>query len=195
STLPATQGGRSGVLSAAAGPLATAAQPAVVTRAAWGARNQACAPDVASGLVAAVVHHTATTNGYASVDAAKAQIRNIQAYHIDGRGWCDIGYNFLVDKWGNIYEGRANGMTQPVVGVHAGGFNTGTVGVSMLGDYTATTPSAATQDAVGRIIGWRLGAYGVDPRGTMSYYTGNGDNSRFKNQWVTLPRVFGHRDT
>lgn len=172
---------------------AAAAQPAVVTRAQWGARSQVCAPDVARSLVGAVVHHTAGSNAYTSVAQAMQQIRNDQAYHIDGRGWCDIGYNFIVDKWGNIYEGRANSLTQAVIGVHAGGFNTGTVGVSMLGTYTAA-PSAATQDAVGRIIGWRLGRYGVDPQGWMSYATGNGENSRYKNQTVNLPRVFGHRD-
>lgn len=172
---------------------AVAPQPAVVTRAQWGARSQVCAPDVARSLVGAVVHHTAGSNAYTSVAQAMQQIRNDQAYHIDGRGWCDIGYNFIVDKWGNIYEGRANSLTQAVIGVHAGGFNTGTVGVSMLGSYT-TAPSAATQDAVGRIIGWRLAQYGVDPQGWMSYATGNGENSRYKNQTVNLPRVFGHRD-
>jgi len=77
--------------------------------------------------------------------------------------------------------------------VHSGGFNTGTVGVSMLGTYGAA-PSAATQQSVAQIIGWRLGAYGVDPQGSMTYYTGVGENSRYQNQNVNLPRVFGHRD-
>lgn len=80
-----------------------------------------------------------------------------------------------------------------MIGVHAGGFNTGTVGVAMLGTYSAA-PSAATQQAVGRIIGWRLGQYGLDPRGWMSYYTGAGQNSRYQNRTVSLPRIFGHRD-
>lgn len=184
----------SSVTSAEPAAVATAVSaPAVYSRASWGARAQACAPDVASSLVGAVVHHTAGSNSYTTVAAAMQQIRNDQAYHIDGRGWCDIGYNFIVDKWGNIYEGRANSMTAPVIGVHAGGFNTGTVGVAMLGSYDAA-PSAATQQAVGQIIGWRLGAYGVDPQGWMSYYTGVGENSRYQNQYVSLPRVFGHRD-
>ncbi|WP_431837348.1 DUF4214 domain-containing protein [Cellulomonas sp. Y8] len=170
-----------------------ASQPAVISRAQWGARGQICAPDVAKSLVGAVVHHTAGSNAYSTVAQAMQQIRNDQAYHIDGRGWCDLGYNFVVDKWGNIYEGRANSLTQPVIGVHAGGFNTGTVGVAMLGTYSSA-PSAATQQAVGAIIGWRLGAYGVDPQGWMSYATGMGENSRFQNTTVSLPRVFGHRD-
>src|SRR5665647_2868216 len=109
--------------------------PTIITREQWGARPQVCTPDVATthGLIGAVVHHTAGSNGYSTIAEAMQQIRGDQAYHIDGRGWCDIGYNFVVDKWGNIYEGRANSLTRPVIGVHAGGFNTGTVGVSMLG--------------------------------------------------------------
>jgi hypothetical protein len=178
---------------AAASVRTVASQPAVISRAQWGARGQICAPDVARSLVGAVVHHTAGSNAYGSVAAAMQQIRNDQAYHIDGRGWCDLGYNFIVDKWGNIYEGRANSLSQPVIGVHAGGFNTGTVGVAMLGTYSSA-PSAATQQAVGAIIGWRLGAYGLDPQGWMSYATGMGENSRYQNTTVSLPRVFGHRD-
>jgi hypothetical protein len=172
-----------------------AASPAVqvISREAWGARAQVCTPDVAAQLVGAVVHHTAGSNDYRTVDEAMQQIRNDQRYHIDGRGWCDLGYNFVVDKWGNIYEGRAKSLTQPVIGVHAGGFNTGTVGVSMLGTYAAV-PSAATQQSVAQIIGWRLGAYGVSPTGSMSYATGSGENSKYTNTTVTLPRVFGHRD-
>jgi len=171
----------------------TVAVPTVISRAAWGARAPACAADVASTLVGAVVHHTADPNTYSTVDEAMARIRADQAYHIDGRGWCDTGYNFIVDKWGNIYEGRANSLTEAIIGVHAGGFNTGTVGVAMLGTYDSTPPAAMVA-SVAQIIGWRLGAYGIDPTGTMQYKTGVGENSRFKNQTVTLPRVFGHRD-
>lgn len=174
-------------------PTATAAEPRVISRAEWGAPAQVCTPDVADGLVGAAVHHTADSNSYSTVAQAMQQIRNDAIYHIGTRGWCDIGYNFVVDKWGNIYEGRANSLREPVIGVHAGGFNTGTVGVAILGTYDAA-PSAAAIQSVGRIIGWRLGAYRVDPLGTMSYYTGVGENSRFQNQTVVLPRVFGHRD-
>ncbi|NKY09929.1 N-acetylmuramoyl-L-alanine amidase [Cellulomonas hominis] len=175
-------------------PAATSAgAPRVISRSEWGAPAQVCAPDVARDLVGAVVHHTAGSSTYGSVAEAMAQLRNDAAYHINTRGWCDIGYNFVVDKWGNIYEGRAGSMTAPVIGVHAGGFNTGTVGVAMLGTYDSA-PSTATRAAVGTIIGWRLGSYRIDPRSTMRYTTGSGENSRFSNETVTLPRVFGHRD-
>jgi len=166
----------------------------IITRAEWGARPQVCTPDVAPhGLVGAAVHHTAGSNSYSTVAEAMRQIRGDQAYHIDGRGWCDIGYNFIVDKWGNIYEGRADSLFYPVVGVHAGGFNTGTVGIAMLGTYSGYPP-AQVQQSVGQIIGMRLSAYNVDPRGVMIYHTGTGENSKFQNQDVSLNRVFGHRD-
>ncbi|MCL3862725.1 DUF4214 domain-containing protein [Actinotalea sp. K2] len=178
---------------AAVETVSTAGAPRVISRAQWGAPAQVCKPAVASKLVAAVVHHTAGSNNYATQAQAMQQLRNDAAYHINGRGWCDLGYNFVVDKWGNIYEGRAGSMTQPVVGVHAGGFNTGTLGVSMLGTY-GSLPPIVTQQAVAEIIGWRLGAYGVDPRGSFNFYTSGGQNSRFANQNVWLPRVLGHRE-
>jgi uncharacterized protein with LGFP repeats len=174
---------------------AATAAPRVISRSEWGARDQVCTPDVASKLVGAVVHHTAGSNDYSTVAEAEQQIRNDQSYHINQLGWCDIGYNFIVDKWGNIYEGRANSLTQPVIGVHAGGFNTGTVGISMLGDYSTLTPPPATVDAVAQIAAWRLGAYGVDPQGTISYYTYGGQNSKIPaNTSITLPTIFAHRD-
>jgi hypothetical protein len=180
-----------------AGLLATsvAAAPRVISRAEWGARSAVCTPDVASQLVGVVVHHTADNAAYSTVDQAMAMIRADQAYHIDGRGWCDIGYNFVVDKWGNIYEGRANSLTEPVIGVHAGGFNTGTVGISMLGNYETTATPRAMIDAVGLIAGWRLAGYGVDPQGRINYLTLGGENSKIPvGTTINLPAIFAHRD-
>lgn len=178
------------------GLVQAAAAPTVISRAAWGAPAQRCTPSVASTLVGAVVHHTAGPNTYANQAEAMQQIRNDAVYHISKLGWCDIGYNFIVDKFGYIYEGRARSLTQAVVGAHAGGFNTGTVGVSMLGTYGATPP-AATQRSVAQIIGWRLGSYGVDPKTSMTYRAGGGtpgSGQKYFNRNVALPRVFGHRD-
>ncbi|MDC7123254.1 peptidoglycan recognition protein [Cellulomonas fimi] len=181
--------GSAGGVRTAAGP-----GPTIVTRAQWGARAQACAPDVASRVVAAVVHHTADGD-YGSVEQAMQQLRNDQRYHIESRGWCDLGYNFVVDKWGNIYEGRANSLTRPVIGVHAGGFNTATVGIALLGDYSTTGPTPAALDAVARVAAWRLAAYGVDPLGTLDYLTLGGENSKFPaGTTVRLPSIFAHRD-
>jgi uncharacterized protein with LGFP repeats len=80
-----------------------------------------------SSLDVAVIHHTASTNSYSEGTAA-AQIRSVYAYHTASLGWNDIGYNFLVDRYGRIYEGRAGGVDRAVQGAHAGGFNNGTVG-------------------------------------------------------------------
>ena len=169
--------------------------PSVYSRAAWGARPAVCTPGVADTIKAAVVHHTADSNSYSTVAEAMQQIRNDQAFHIDVRGWCDIGYNFLVDKWGNIYEGRAHSGDEPVIGVHAGGFNTATVGIAMLGDFSALTPSAATQESVAEVIAWRLGAYQRDPSSTIGYTTLGGETSRYApGTWLALPTVIGHRD-
>lgn len=167
--------------------------PRIYSRAEWGAAPQSCTPSTASRLVGAVVHHTAGSNAYRTVGEAMQQLRNDQRYHMVTRGWCDLGYNAVVDKWGNVYEGRAHSLTRPVIGVHAGGFNTGTFGISMLGTYDAP-PSAETQRAVGFILGRRLGMYGVDPQGTADVWTSGGDNSRYRDQTVRLPRIYGHRD-
>jgi hypothetical protein len=178
-------------VAAVAVPAAT--RPSIVTRAQWGAAAPTCVMGTAP-LVGAVLHHTADSNSYSTQAQAMSLIRNDQRYHMQSRGWCDLGYNFVVDKWGTIYEGRAGSLTSSVIGVHAGGFNTGTVGIAMLGTYGTVTPSAAVVRSVAQIIGWKLQPYGVDPTGSMRYYTGAGENSRYANQWVTLPRVFGHRD-
>lgn len=192
----AAAGGDAVIRTAAAVVPTAVAAPRVYSRAEWGARAPSCTPDVARTLLAAVVHHTAGSNSYSSVAQAMQQIRNDQAYHITGRGWCDIGYNFLVDKWGNVYEGRANSGTQPVIGVHAGGFNTSTVGISMLGDYSSITPSAGTQESVARVIAWRLSQYHRDPTSTVGYTTLGGENSRYPaGTSLALPVVVGHRDT
>ena len=84
----------------------------------------------------AVVHHTAGTNRYTPAQAA-AIVRGIEVYHVKGNGWNDIGYNFLVDRFGTVYEGRGGGMTRNVIGAHALGFNTGTVGVALIGNFHA----------------------------------------------------------
>ena len=175
--------------------VATQPAPRVISRAEWGAAPQSCTPDVARTLVGAVVHHTAGSNDYSTMAEAAQQIRNDQRYHMVSRGWCDLGYNFVVDKWGNIYEGRANSLNAPVIGVHAGGFNTGTVGISMLGNFSSVGTPAAMIDAVGRIVGLRLAAYNINPTDSFVFHTLGGQNSKFAaGTNVPLPRVFAHRD-
>jgi uncharacterized protein with LGFP repeats len=175
---------------------AAVARPAIISRAAWGAdeslRN--CSASYSSGIKAAAVHHTAGSNSYTS-GAAAGVVRGIYAYHTNSLGWCDIGYNFLVDKWGRIYEGRAGGMDKPVRGAHAGGFNDKTVGISMIGNYDLVGVPAAMQDAVARVAAWKLGNADIDPQGSTTLVSAGGSSARWPSGTTrTLPTVFAHRD-
>ncbi|WP_261862371.1 N-acetylmuramoyl-L-alanine amidase, partial [Mycobacterium montefiorense] len=101
-----------------------------------------------------IVHHTAGSNDYAPEDSAGI-VRSIYEYHTRELGWCDIAYNALVDKYGQVFEGRFGGMTRPVEGSHTGGFNVDTWGVAMLGDFDAVPPTPLQLKMTGRLIGWR----------------------------------------
>lgn len=185
----------------AAARTAGAVGPTIITREQWGAAPATCSWGSAPALKGGVVHHTVNANDYTSPAQAMQLIRNDQAFHQadppSGNGWCDIGYNFLVDKWGNIYEGAAGSLERALIGAHTGGFNTGTVGVAMVGTYTSVTPSAAQLDGVAKIIGYRLAQYGVDPAGKATFTAASKTaGGRFEaGQSVVLPKVFGHRDT
>jgi hypothetical protein len=175
----------------AAGPM-----PRVYSRAEWGAdeRIRTWAPEYASTIKAATVHHTADSNDY-TADRVPAILRSMYAYHAQTRGWGDIGYNVIIDKFGRIFEGRYGGLASTVIGAHAGGFNTYTFGVSMLGNYDDVAVPQATVDAVSSIIAWKLGLFRVDPRGTTVLTSGGGGTSKYAaGVNVRLPTIFGHRD-
>ncbi|SDG09739.1 N-acetylmuramoyl-L-alanine amidase, partial [Klenkia brasiliensis] len=175
---------------------AAMAMPDVYSRAQWGADEsiRTWDPEYAPTIRAATLHHTADTNNY-TADQVPAMMRSIYRYHTVSRGWGDIGYNVIVDKYGRLWEGRYGGLASTVVGAHAGGFNSGTFGVSMLGNYdTAPTPQVMV-DAVSAIIAWKFSLYGVDPAGTVTLTSGGGGTSRYAaGARVTLPTIFGHRD-
>ena len=166
--------------------------PTITSRASWGARAPKSSPTYGSGVRLGVVHHSASANGYAAADVP-AILRSLQAYHMDGQGWSDLGYNFVVDRFGRIWEGRAGGTDRAVVGAHAAGFNTNTVGVMVLGEYTNEVPSALAVDAAGEILGWRMFLDGVDPSGSVAFTSG-GSNTVPAGVTRTYPRVIGHRD-
>lgn len=159
--------------------------PAMFTRAQWGARpNTPCdSPRYGDHTLGVIFHHTAGTNSY-SRSQSKAIVRATQAYHMSGRGWCDIGYNFLVDKYGQIFEGRSGGVLQQVRGAHAGNYavNTYDMGVSMMGNLDRVRPTAAMKTAAVRLIGWRLGTNFLPAKGTYAI-AGH-----------RLNRIAGHRD-
>jgi hypothetical protein len=175
--------------------LSATGKPTIVPRAGWGADEEIvrAKPLVAPAIRLAVVHHTAGTNSYTAAQAP-AIVRGIEVYHVKGNGWNDIGYNFLVDRFGNVYEGRGGGIERNVIGAHSEGFNTGTVGVALIGNYAHATPPKAQQTALVGLLAWRLDVAHIDPLSTVLYTSGG--NLKFKRgKNVTLRAISGHRDT
>ncbi|MGH3093001.1 MAG: N-acetylmuramoyl-L-alanine amidase, partial [Gaiellaceae bacterium] len=169
--------------------------PAIVRRSEWGANESIVrgTPAYADRLRLSIVHHTAGTNGYSRAEAPGI-VRGIQRYHVQGNGWNDIGYNFLVDKYGRIYEGRAGGIGRNVIGAHAQGFNTGSVGVAVLGTYGSRRISSAARSAIQALLAWRLDVAHVDPVSRLTFASYG--NPRFDaGTKVRLRAVSGHRDT
>ena len=168
-------------------------RPRIVSREQWGAdeswrRN----PSYASLARYAVVHHTAGSNGYTQAQAP-AVVRGIYSYHARTLGWSDIGYNFLVDRYGTIYEGRAGGVHRPVIGAHARGFNTGSIGVSIMGDFTSSAPPQVAQQAVADVLSWKFDLHGIIPDGQITVRSG-GSNKYPSGTEVRIPTIIGHRD-
>ncbi|ORX06663.1 N-acetylmuramoyl-L-alanine amidase [Mycolicibacillus trivialis] len=169
--------------------------PAIIGRAQWGAdETTRCPADYGDRIRAAVVHHTAGSNDYSPQDSP-AIVQAIQAYHTRTLGWCDIAYNALVDRYGQVFEGRAGGINRAVRGSHTGGFNTGTWGVAMLGNFDDEPPTAVQARTVARLLGWRLSLDGVDPLGTATLRSAGGAyTSVVRDTVTTLPAIFTHRD-
>ncbi|MGW0040948.1 N-acetylmuramoyl-L-alanine amidase [Rhodococcus sp. NPDC003348] len=170
--------------------------PSVITRAQWGAdESLRCEePTYDDMLGGATVHHTAGSNDYTRAESAEI-VRSIYAYHAQTLGWCDVGYNVLVDRYGQIFEGRAGGLDRNVQGAHAGGFNENTFGIAMMGDFSTTAPPQATIDSVGRFLGWRLAKAGLDPQGhTTMWSEGTEFTPVPQGQAIDLPVIFAHRD-
>ncbi|MDX3494166.1 peptidoglycan recognition protein [Streptomyces turgidiscabies] len=183
-------------------PPSTAVKPPITLRAGWGA-DETMSPEapeyLTGGIKAVVVHHTAETNDY-TCDQSPAIIRGIYTYHVKTNGWKDIGYNFLVDKCGTIFEGRKGGIDKPVFGAHAYGFNSQTTGISVLGNYNLVEPPTAVLTSVARLAAWKLGQYGVDPAGTTTLTAGAAGTSQYNTRtWKTgdqlsFPTIHGHGD-
>ena len=175
--------------------LTAAEAPAIVPRKEWKADERIVrhTPSYADAVRLSVVHHTAGQNVYSRAEAP-AIVKAIQLYHVQGNGWNDIGYNFLVDRYGVVYEGRGGGVDRNVIGAHAQGFNTGSVGVALLGTYSSAAPTAASQKAIQELLAWRLDRAHVDPLSTMTYVS-NGSNRFRMGIPVFMRAVSGHRDT
>jgi hypothetical protein len=188
---PGTEPARAGVATAAT------VRPRIVSRAAWGAdeRIRRAAPVYSDTVKAAFVHHTVQSNSYSPSESA-ALVRADYLYHVRTRGWNDIGYNFLVDRYGRVFEGRYGGITRAVLGAHAGGFNTNTTGVALLGTFTTRRPASPMLAALERLVAWKLDLTHVDPRGRTVLTSAGGANTRYPpGRRVVVNTILGHRST
>lgn len=169
-------------------------RPRIVTRNGWGADEKLRERGFVytKSVKAAFVHHTASGNNYKCAQAPSV-IRGIYRYHVRSMGWRDIGYNFLVDKCGTIYEGRAGGVTKAVLGAHTLGFNSDSMGIAAIGTFSSSKPTASAVTAVAKLTAWKLGLFGADPKG-KTYLKSGGGNLYPKGKNVRLNVISGHRD-
>lgn len=169
-------------------------QPGIITRAQWGADEsiRECCPRYAPAVHMAFVHHTVGSNSYTKSQSA-ALVRGIYAYHVKNRGWSDIGYNFLVDRYGQVFEGRYGGMTAPVIGAHVLGFNTGSTGVSLMGTFMTTSPTSSMVASLKNLLAWKLDVHHVPPVGSVVMTSGGSDLYPAGTK-RTFNRISGHRD-
>jgi hypothetical protein len=170
-------------------------QPALVSREAWG--GDACPPraDPSYGEVKlAFIHHTVSTNAYGPEDSA-AMVLGICRYHRNSNGWNDIGYNFLVDRFGTIFEGRAGGTGEAVVGAQAQGYNSQSSGIASIGTFSTAGQSEAGLRAIASLLSWKLALHSVPARGKVSLVSGGGSTNRYPSgSRPTFERISGHRD-
>ncbi|WP_371236830.1 peptidoglycan recognition protein family protein [Streptomyces pimonensis] len=174
----------------------TAPRPPIMPRAVWAgdAGRAQPPPRYDDKVVAVFVHHTDSPNDYDCAEAP-AHIRNLHEGQTTSRDWDDIGYNFLVDRCGTIYEGRAGGPGRPVTGAHTLGFNHRSTGVAALGTFRAGVPvPPAMERAIAALAAWKLGLSGTDPRSDVQLVSSN-DGSRYASgTTATLPALAGHSD-
>jgi hypothetical protein len=171
-------------------------QPPIIARSAW---SQGARPRVAPSygdVRLAFVHHTENLNGYGA-GAVPAMLYAIYLFHTDVRGWHDIGYNFVVDEFGRIWEAREGGVDAPVVGAQAGGYNAVSTGVAVLGSFQSALPSAAALSALQQLLAWKLSLHGVAAEGQVTVAVdpaGASYTPYAPGTHVTLPHIAGHRD-
>jgi hypothetical protein len=177
-------------------PTTNAPAPRIIPRSAWDPQNR-CRPRAPSGfgrVRMAFVHHTVSLNGYSRSQAA-GLVLGVCLFHRNGNGWDDIGYNFLVDRYGQVFEGRAGGLDQPVVGAQAGGFNVPSTGVSMIGNFTRVAPPKAAMSSLAKLLAWKLSIHGVPAKGRLTVVSAGGSSTGYRaGTKVTLNRISGHRD-
>ena len=173
-------------------PLGMPGEPRIVSRAGWGADESLRSGGALYGEVrCAFVHHTVNGNTYSRAQAP-ALVRGIYYYHTRVNGWRDIGYNFLIDRFGTIYEGRYGGVAKAVIGAQVLGFNSMSTGVSLIGTFDTVAPSKAALSSLEHLLAWKLDLSHLDPQGTALALCQTSQKYR-AGQWVSLPVISGHR--
>ena len=161
-----------------------ATKPYIYSRAQWGAneklRDQS--PPSYGTVKAGFIHHTVNANNYTAAQVP-ALIRGIYAYHTQSRGWRDIGYNYLVDRFGRIWEGRYGGVDKAVVGAHTLGYNEVSFAMSAIGNFDIANPPQPVLTAYARLFAWKLSLYDI---------RADANHVWVKNRW--LQAINGHRD-
>ncbi|MFC7217368.1 N-acetylmuramoyl-L-alanine amidase [Streptomyces polyrhachis] len=141
----------------------------------------------------AFVHHTAEGTNYTCAQSSQ-MVRGVFIFHTQQNEWKDIGYNFVVDKCGQIFEGMSGGMDLPVKGAHTYGYNSYSTGIALLGTYSTQAPTRAAQESIARIAAWKLGMYGVSPTSQVTLAQMAGDPAEPTGVKDTFYRIAGHRD-
>jgi hypothetical protein len=179
----------------AARPARQTTAPRIITRTEWGGDTVPPRGAPSYGQVQlAFVHHTVTANDYAPEESA-AIVLAIARYHRFTNGWSDVGYNFLVDQYGQVFEGRAGGVDQAIVGAQAQGWNSVSTGIACIGTFTALAQSEAGLEALAQLIGWKLTLHGVPVQGQVTATSLGGESNRYRSGTpVLFERISGHRD-
>ena len=161
----------------------------IVHRDQWGA-DESLGSDkvtIADEVHMGIVHHTAHTSGDKANSYSRSEapgiMRAMHRYHTEALGWRDLGYNVVIDRFGTVYEGRKGGFANGVVGAHAAGYNTGSFGVSVIGNFTDVQASSAALEALTEVVGIKSAIHGIDPTGWTNQMGGS---------WK--PTIIGHRD-
>lgn len=191
---------------------AVVVRPNLITRAQWGAnekwRNQD--PGMGTKIIAGFLHHTASSNNY-SADQGPAQMRNLYSYYTRTLHYKDLAYSFLIDKYGNVYEGRSgcprvvktscDGPSRPAIGAHTAGMNVNTFAISAIGNFQEASPGAEAlqkmDEAIAGLMAWKIAPYGLSPKAVANIPVGSDPHhlSRYREGDIAhVLTISGHRD-